>query len=63
MDNNYARIIQLVEQCKTELDLDKKIATLYMINALLPASQQLKIPSLITTIMSIRYSTRLRKSC
>ena len=48
MDRNYASIIQLLEQCKTELDLDKKIATLYMINALLPTSQQLKIPSLIT---------------
>jgi hypothetical protein len=48
MDHNYASIIGLLEQCKTEPDLDKRIEILYTINALLPTSQQLKIPSLIT---------------
>jgi hypothetical protein len=48
MDHNYASIAGLLEKCKSEPDLDRRIEMLRMINAMLPQSQQLKIPSLIT---------------
>jgi hypothetical protein len=38
----------MIEECKNELNIDKKIEILYKINSMLPASEQLKIPSLIT---------------
>lgn len=47
MDHN-ASIIKLIEECKSESSIDRKIELLYAINAMLPKSQQLKIPSLIT---------------
>lgn len=40
--------MKLVEECKGELNIDRKIEMLYAINSMLPKSQQLKIPSLIT---------------
>lgn len=41
-------ITDLVEECKSEPDIDRRIEILYAINSMLPESQQLKIPSLIT---------------
>jgi hypothetical protein len=40
--------MKMVEECKNELNIDRKIELLYSINSMLPKSQQLKIPSLIT---------------
>jgi hypothetical protein len=40
--------MKMVEECKNELNIDRKIEMLYAINSMLPKSQQLKIPSLIT---------------
>lgn len=48
INNNYTTITSLLGKCKNEPDLDKKIQMLYMINAMLPESRKLKIPSLIT---------------
>lgn len=48
MDHNHAGIANLLEKCKNEPDLDKRIEMLYKINAMLPKSRRLKIPSLIT---------------
>lgn len=41
-------VAALIEECKNESDIDRKIEILYSINSMLPKSQQLKIPSLIT---------------
>jgi hypothetical protein len=41
-------ILKMIEECKNELNIDKKIEILYKINSMLPTSKQLKIPSLIT---------------
>jgi len=41
-------ISKLIESCRYEQDIDKKIETLYRINSMLPESQKLKIPSLLT---------------
>jgi hypothetical protein len=41
-------ISKLIESCRDEQDIDKKIETLYHINSILPKSQKLKIPSLLT---------------
>jgi hypothetical protein len=41
-------ILKMIEECKNELNIDKKIEILYKINSMLPTSEQLKIPSLIT---------------
>lgn len=40
--------MDLLEECKSEPNIDRKIEMLYAINSMLPESQQLKIPSLIT---------------
>lgn len=48
MDHNHASIASLLEKCKNEPDLDKRIEMLYAINAILPKSRRLKIPSFIT---------------
>jgi hypothetical protein len=40
--------MRLLEECKSEPDLDRKIQLLFAINSMLPKSQRLKIPSLIT---------------
>jgi hypothetical protein len=40
--------MDLLEECKVETDIDRKIELLYTVNSMLPKSQQLKIPSLIT---------------
>ena len=41
-------ILELIEECRNEPDIDKRIEILYAINSMLPKPQQLKIPSLIT---------------
>lgn len=41
-------ILKMIEECKNELNIDKEIEILYKINSMLPTSEQLKIPSLIT---------------
>lgn len=41
-------ILKMIEECKNELNIDKEIEILYNINSMLPTSEQLKIPSLIT---------------
>ena len=48
MDHTYGSITDLVEECKSEPNIDRRIEMLYAINSMLPESQQLKIPSLIT---------------
>jgi predicted DNA-binding protein (UPF0278 family) len=48
MDHIRGSVMKLVEECKGELNIDRKIEMLYAINSMLPKSQQLKIPSLIT---------------
>jgi hypothetical protein len=46
--NSKSIISKLIESCRDEQDIDKKIETLYRINSMLPKSQKLKIPSLLT---------------
>lgn len=46
--DHYESMIKLIQECKSESNIDRRIELLYAINALLPKSQQLKIPSLIT---------------
>ena len=41
-------ILELIEECRNEPDIDRRIEILFAINSMLPQSQQLKIPSLIT---------------
>jgi hypothetical protein len=48
MDHTRMNVSALIEECKNESDIDRKIEILYSINSMLPKSQQLKIPSLIT---------------
>ncbi|HEV8405216.1 MAG TPA: hypothetical protein VGQ13_04835 [Nitrososphaera sp.] len=45
---NHKHVIRLIEDCKSETNIDRKIEILYTINSMLPKSQRLKIPSLIT---------------
>jgi hypothetical protein len=48
MDHISGSILELIEECRNEPDVDRRIEILYIINSMLPKSQQLKIPSLIT---------------
>jgi hypothetical protein len=48
MDHIYRNVAALIEECKSESEIDRKIEILYSINSVLPKSLQLKIPSLIT---------------
>ena len=49
MDNiDDGSILELIEECRNEPDIDRRIEILFAINSMLPPSQQLKIPSLIT---------------
>lgn len=48
MDHIRKNVTALIEECKNESEIDRKIEILYSINSMLPKSQQLKIPSLIT---------------
>lgn len=41
-------LMKMVEECKSEPNIDRRIEMLNAINSMLPESQQLKIPSLIT---------------
>jgi hypothetical protein len=42
------RVSELIEQCRTEHNINKKIEILYYINSRLPKSRQLNMPSLLT---------------
>ena len=46
--DHMGSILDLVEECESEPNIDRRIELLYSINSMLPESQQLKIPSLIT---------------
>lgn len=49
MANNRPHLLSaLIQQCRYELDVDKQFALLQKINALLPKTNRLSIPSLIT---------------
>lgn len=39
---------RLVSECRNDNDIDRQVSLLIRANAMLPASMQLKIPSLIT---------------
>jgi predicted DNA-binding protein (UPF0278 family) len=41
-------ISKLIETCREEQDIDKKVEILYRINSMLPKVHRLKIPSLLT---------------
>ena len=48
MDNLRRIILQLIDECKDERDVDSRTEILHRINAMLPKSIQIRIPSLIT---------------
>ena len=49
MPNVYPnRLSTLIQQCRSEMDVDKQFEILQKINSLLPKSIKLRIPSLIT---------------
>jgi len=41
-------ISKLIESCREEQDMDKKVEILYRINSMLPKVHRLKTPSLLT---------------
>jgi hypothetical protein len=48
MANPHKLLSSLVQQCRYEIDVDKQFEILQRINALLPKSIRLRMPSLIT---------------
>ncbi|HEV8387269.1 MAG TPA: hypothetical protein VGQ03_06565 [Nitrososphaera sp.] len=48
MDNLHSVIGKLIIECKDEHDVDSRAQILNRINTMLPRSQKIKIPSLIT---------------
>jgi hypothetical protein len=48
MDNMRQLITKMISECKDERDVDCRAEILHRINAILPKSHQIKIPSLIT---------------
>jgi len=49
MTNNHSNILSsLIQQCRYEIDVDKQFALLQKINSLLPKTNRLRMPSLIT---------------
>ena len=48
MDNLHSVIGKLIVECKNELDVNSRAQILHQINTILPRSQKIKIPSLIT---------------
>jgi hypothetical protein len=49
MANNRLHLLfALIQQCRYEMDVDKQFALLQKINSLLPKTNRLSIPSLIT---------------
>jgi hypothetical protein len=49
MANNRPHLLSaLIQQCRYEIDVDKQFALLQKINSLLPKTNRLSIPSLIT---------------
>jgi hypothetical protein len=47
-NNTNNRLAVLVQRCRDEDDIDKRIELLYRINSSLPTPQKLKLPSLLT---------------
>ena len=41
-------ILGMIKECEEEQNVDRKIEILYQINSIMPESERLKIPSLIT---------------
>ena len=41
-------ILGMIKECEKEQNVDRKVEILYQINSIMPESEQLKIPSLIT---------------
>lgn len=49
MPNHYPNVLSsLIQQCRSEMDVDKQFEILKKINSLLPKSIKLRMPSLIT---------------
>ena len=49
MVNQYPRLLSsLIDQCRYEIDVDKQFMLLQRINSLLPITNRLRMPSLIT---------------
>lgn len=48
MDNLRGLVLQLIDECKNERDVDSRTEILHRINAMLPKNIQIRIPSLIT---------------
>jgi hypothetical protein len=48
MANHHNLVSSLIQQCRYEIDVDKQFEILQRINALLPKSIKLRMPSLIT---------------
>lgn len=46
---NYRSLRRLIEECRDETDVDKKIAIFQEINCIVPARYKIRLPSLITT--------------
>ena len=46
-------ISKLIESCREEQDIDKKVEILYRINSMLPKVHRLKIPSLLGSLIVI----------
>jgi hypothetical protein len=42
-------ILGMIKECEEEQNVDRKIEILYQINSIMPESERLKIPSLITS--------------
>jgi len=45
---SHNNVLELIQQCRTETNLDIQINILYRINETLPDSVRIKVPSLVT---------------
>ena len=45
---SHSNVLELIQQCRTETNLDIQINILYRINETLPDSVRIKVPSLLT---------------
>ena len=45
---SHSNLMELIQQCRTETNLDIQINILYRINETLPDSVRIKVPSLLT---------------
>ena len=46
--SSHTNFLELIQQCRTETNLDIQINILYRINETLPDSVRIKVPSLLT---------------